>query len=165
MYRLFLSTSHFDLEGWQMYPPTWILWGAYSPLELQISLKTRISPILNGFERSIHLWIGIDIYHFSKIAAILNFHVNMPPSWILGVLCTFKKKSFSTSHASLHSFCYKFWCLILIGREHILNLTWLVYRLYNFDGLQNMRFGVSSLYVLTPAIHQKHVLQPIQVRE
>ena len=43
MYRLFLSTPHFDLEGWQMYPPSWILWGAYSPLELQISLNTRIS--------------------------------------------------------------------------------------------------------------------------
>ena len=31
----------------------------------------------------------------------------------------------------------------------ILNLTWSVYQLYNFDGLQNMRFGLSSLYVLT----------------
>ena len=43
MYRLFNSTSHFDLEGWQMYPPSWILWGAYSPLELQISLESCIS--------------------------------------------------------------------------------------------------------------------------
>ena len=31
MYRLFLSTSHFDLEGWQMYPPSWILWGRIPP--------------------------------------------------------------------------------------------------------------------------------------
>ena len=43
MCRLFLGTSDFDLEGWQMYPPSWILWGAYFPLELQISLKNRIS--------------------------------------------------------------------------------------------------------------------------
>ena len=43
MYRLFLSTSHFDLEGWKMYPPAGFCGGVYSPLELQISLKTRIS--------------------------------------------------------------------------------------------------------------------------
>ena len=39
MCRLFLGTSHFDLEGWQMYPPAGFCGGAYSPFELQISLK------------------------------------------------------------------------------------------------------------------------------
>ena len=82
--RLFLGTCYFDLEGWQMYPPSWIWWGAYSPQELDISLKKIASlPSLNGFERSIHLWIGMDIYNFSKIAVILKFHENIPPSWIL----------------------------------------------------------------------------------
>ena len=37
---LFLGTSHFDLEGWQKYPPAGFCGGgAYSPLELQISFK------------------------------------------------------------------------------------------------------------------------------
>ena len=39
----------------------------------------------------IYLWIGNDICNFTKIAAILNFHVNMPPSWILCVLDLFTK--------------------------------------------------------------------------
>ena len=46
--------------------------------------------------RSIHLWIGNDKYNFTKIAAILNFHVNMPPSWILCVFGPFLKKLFSS---------------------------------------------------------------------
>ena len=87
---LFLGTSHFDLEGGQKYPPVGICGGAGSfPLELQIYLKKIASlSILDGFERSIHLWIVNDVYNFTKIATILNFHVNMPPSsslWILSV--------------------------------------------------------------------------------
>ena len=39
------------------------------------------------------MWIGKDIYHFTKIAAILNFHGNMPPSWILCVFGPFLKKN------------------------------------------------------------------------
>ena len=31
MYRLFLSTSHFDLEGWQMYPPAGFCGGRVPP--------------------------------------------------------------------------------------------------------------------------------------
>ena len=61
--------------------PGWILWGGVFPLELQISLNKIASlSILNGFERSIHLWIDNDIYNFTKIAAILNFYERMPPS-------------------------------------------------------------------------------------
>ena len=52
--------------------------------------------IRNGFERSIHLWIGDDVYKLSKIAAILNFHVNMPPSWIFGVCFDLYKKLVSS---------------------------------------------------------------------
>ena len=40
---LFLGTSHIDLEGWQNNPPVGFFRGAHSPLELQISLKNRIS--------------------------------------------------------------------------------------------------------------------------
>ena len=41
---LFLGTSHFDLEGWQNNPPVgFFRGGAHSPLDLQISLKNRIS--------------------------------------------------------------------------------------------------------------------------
>ena len=36
-----------------------------------------------------YLWIGKDIYNFIKIAAILNFHVNMPPLWILCIFGPF----------------------------------------------------------------------------
>ena len=38
-WRLFLGISHFDLEGWQKYPPAGFCGGAYPPLELKISLK------------------------------------------------------------------------------------------------------------------------------
>ena len=40
---LFLGTSHFDLEGWQNNPTVGFFRGVHSPLELQISLKNRIS--------------------------------------------------------------------------------------------------------------------------
>ena len=60
----------------QKYPPVGICGGAF-PLEFQISLK-KIAYL------SI-LWIGNDVYNFTKIAAILNFYVNMPLSWILCV--------------------------------------------------------------------------------
>ena len=39
---------------------------------------------------------------FTKIAAILNFHVNIPPSWILWVFGPFLKIYFPPSCASLH---------------------------------------------------------------
>ena len=48
--------------------------------------------ILSGFERSMHLWIGNDIYNFTKMTAILNFQVNMPSSWIFFVFLDIKKK-------------------------------------------------------------------------
>ena len=106
---LFLGTSHFDLEGWQNNPPVGFFRGAYSPVELQIFVKKIESLyIFNGFERSIHLWIGKDIYNFTKIAAILNFHVNMPPSWILCVFGPFFKNYFPPSCVSLHNICCTF---------------------------------------------------------
>ena len=106
---LFLGTSHFDLEGWQNNPRVGFFRGAHSPVELQI-LKKKIESlyIFNGFERSIHLWIGKDIYNFTKIAAILNFHVNMPPSWILCVFGPFFKNYFPPSCVSLHDICCRF---------------------------------------------------------
>ena len=42
-WRLFLGTPHFDLEGWQNNPPVGFFRGVHFPLELQISLKNRIS--------------------------------------------------------------------------------------------------------------------------
>ena len=88
---MFLGTSHFDLEGWQKNPPVGFL-GSAPPGITNNLKKIESLYILNGFERSIHLWIGKDIYNFTKIAAILNFHVNMPPSWIL-CFWTFLKKN------------------------------------------------------------------------
>ena len=65
--------------------PCWNLWGGgrTPPWNFKYIKKIASLPILDGFERSIHLLIGNDVYNFTKIAAILNFHVNMPPSWIL----------------------------------------------------------------------------------
>ena len=66
--------------------PRWNLWGvAFPPGITNIFKKIASLTILDGFESYIHLWIGNDVYNFTKIAAILNFHVNMPPSWILCV--------------------------------------------------------------------------------
>ena len=81
---LFLGTSHFDLEGGQKYPPVGICGERIPPPELQISLnKISSLSIIDGFEIYIQHWIGNDVYNVSKIAAILNFHGNMPPSWIV----------------------------------------------------------------------------------
>ena len=98
---MFLGTSHFDLEGWQNNPSRWIfLGGRIPPWNYKYLKKIESLYILNGFERSIHLWIGKDIYNFTKIAAILNFHLNMPPSWIVCVFGPFFKK-----------ICYSFVCI------------------------------------------------------
>ena len=73
--------------------PRWNLWGvAFLPGITNIFKKIASLTILDGFESSIHLWIGNDVYNFTKIAAILNFHVNMPPSWILLCFWTFFNK-------------------------------------------------------------------------
>ena len=64
---------------------------AFPPGISNIFKKIASPSILNVFERSIYLWIGNDICNFTIIAAILNFHVNMPPSWILCVLDLFTK--------------------------------------------------------------------------
>ena len=40
---LFLGTPHFDLEGWQNNPTVGFFREVHFPLELQISLKNRIS--------------------------------------------------------------------------------------------------------------------------
>ena len=41
--------------------------------------------------KDLYICRSVDIYNFTKIAAILNFHVNMPPSWILCVFGPFLK--------------------------------------------------------------------------
>ena len=38
----------------------------------------------------------MNLYNFSKIAAILNFHINVPPSWISCVFVPLKKKFYFT---------------------------------------------------------------------
>ena len=138
---LFLGTSHFDLEGGQKYPPVGICGGAHCPLELQISFKKiAFLSILDGFERSIHPWIGNDVYHFTKIAAILNFHVNMPPSWILCVFGPFLTKTFRCITAQ--SMLYILMPHSLRKKPYI-KRNCSVYRLYNFYSIQNMLFGLS----------------------
>ena len=70
-----------------------------SPPGIRNMFKQIVSvSILNGFERSIQLWIGNDTYNFTKIAAILNFHVNMSPSWILYVFGPFLKYNIFLLH-------------------------------------------------------------------
>ena len=121
--------------------PRWNLWGAHCPLELQISfLKIAFLSILDGFERSIHPWIGNDIYNFTKIAAILNFHVNMPPSWILCVFGPFLTKTFRCITAQ--SMLYILMPHSLRKKPYI-KRNCSVYRLYNFYSIQNMLFGLS----------------------
>ena len=107
----------------QKYPPVGICGGAHSHLELQIYLKKIASlSIIDGFERSILLWIGNDVFNFSKIAAILNFHVNMPPTWIFVCFWNFFNKIiFPLRVITAQSMLYKFLCRVLCGRKHILN--------------------------------------------
>ena len=78
-----------DLEGCQRYPPGWILWGGgVLPLELHISLtKSHLCQFLM-YSKDLCI---TDLMHYTKIAAILNFHVNMPPYWILCVFGPFFK--------------------------------------------------------------------------
>ena len=83
-------------KGGRKIPPLDFLGSAFPPGITNNFKKIESLKILNGFERSIHLWIGKDIYNFTKIAAILNFHVNMPPYWILCVFGLLKKKLFSS---------------------------------------------------------------------
>ena len=145
-------TYHFDLEGWQKYPLDWILWGggggAYSPLELQISFKKIVSlSILNGFERPIHLWIGNDTYNFTKMAVILNFHVNMSPSSILCVFGPFLKQLFS----SFMCITAQYYVDIMMPRTRrkkpYIKGNCSVYRFYHIYSIQNILLGLSLLRV------------------
>ena len=91
---LFLGTSHFDWGGGQKYPHVGICGGRIAPWNYKYLFKKIASlSILDGFERSIHLLIGNDVYNFTNIYS-LNFHVNMPPSWILCVFGPFYKYIF-----------------------------------------------------------------------
>ena len=86
---LFLGTSHFDLEGWQKYPTGWILWGAYSPGIRNIFKKSHLCQFLMD-SKDIYIYGSIMTYTIlQKIAAILNFRENMPPSLILCVFGPF----------------------------------------------------------------------------
>ena len=70
---LFLGTAHFDLEGWRRCPPLDFVGERILPWNCKYLFKKIASlSILNGFEIYIHLWIGNDIYNFTKIAAIMN---------------------------------------------------------------------------------------------
>ena len=46
MYRLFLSSSHFDLEGWQMYPPAGFCGGVFPPGITNIFKNSHICQFL-----------------------------------------------------------------------------------------------------------------------
>ena len=66
-WRLFLDTSHFDLEGWQKYPPAVFCGGGRIPPGITNILKKIASlSIRIGLERYIHPWIGNEIYNFTK---------------------------------------------------------------------------------------------------
>ena len=67
-------------------------------MELQISLKkSNLCKFLMD-SKDLYIYGSVKTYtiFIKKIAAILNFHVNMPPSWILCVFGPFKKKIFSS---------------------------------------------------------------------
>ena len=57
---LLLGTSHFDLEGWQKYPPAEFCGWRIPPWNNKYLKKIASLSILNGFERSIHVWNGND---------------------------------------------------------------------------------------------------------
>ena len=111
--------------------------GAHSPLELQISLKKIASlSFLNEFERYIHLWISNDVYNVTKIAAILNFQVNTPPSWILCDFGPFLTKLFAPFR------CITAQSMLYILMPHSLRKkpytkrNCSVYRLYHFYSIK-----------------------------
>ena len=112
--------------------PRWNLWGgAFPPV---ITKKLHLS-ILDGFERYIHQWIGNDRYNFTKIAAILNFHVNMPPSWIL---CLFPPFGCITTQSMLYILMQH-----TLRKKSYIKRNCSVYLLYHFYSIQNMLFGLS----------------------
>ena len=67
---------------------------------LSTTLNTCQTGCYSGVSKVNHLMYADDLVllspcNFTKIAAILNFHVNMPPSWILCVFGPFLTKLFS----------------------------------------------------------------------
>ena len=124
--------------------PRWNLWGvAFPPGITNIFKKIASLTILDGFERSIHLWIGNDVYNFTKIAAILNFNVNMPPSWILCVFGPFLTKLFyHFGRITAQSMLYILMSHTLRKKPYI-KRNCSVYRFYHFYSIQNMLFGIS----------------------
>ena len=69
-----------------------------------------------------HIWIVNDIYNFTKIAAILIFHVNMPPYWIL---CVFGP--FLMPH--------------ILRKKSYIKRNYSVYQLYHLYSIQNVFFA------------------------
>ena len=123
--------------------PRWNLWGSHSPWNYKYLSKIASLTILDGFERSIHLWIGNDVYNFTKIAAILNFNVNMPPSWILCVFGPFLTKLFyHFGRITAQSMLYIPMSHTLRKKPYI-KRNCSVYRFYHFYSIQHMLFGLS----------------------
>ena len=130
-------------KGDRSIPPLEFVGGRIPPWNYKYLKKIASLTILDGFERSIHLWIGNNVYNFTKIAAILNFTVNMPPSWILCVFGPFLKKLFyHFSRMTAQSMLYIL-MLHTLRKKPYIKRNCSVYRFYHFYSIKNMLFGLS----------------------
>ena len=130
-------------KGGRSIPPLEFVGGRIPPWNYKYLYKIASLTILDVFERSIHLWIGNDVFNFTKIAAILNFNVNMPPSWILCVFGPFLTKLFyHFGRITAQSMLYILMPHTLRKKPYIKG-NCSVYRLYHFYSIQNMLFGLS----------------------
>ena len=131
-------------RGPEVPPPLEFVGGGLIPPGItDVFKKFAYLSILDGFERSIHLWIVNDVYNFTKIATILNFLVNMPPTWIVCVFGPFLINLFSPFG------CITAQSMLYILMPHTLRKkpcikrNCSVYRLCHFYSIQNMLFGLS----------------------
>ena len=139
-----------------MEPPTSIWKGGRSIPPLEFVGGGALPPGISNIFKKLHLCQFLmdskDLYIcgsamtytiFTNIAAIFNFHVNMPPSWILCAIEPFLTKLFSPFG------CITAQSMLYIMMPHILQKKPYVkgncsaYRLHHFYSIQNMLFGIS----------------------
>ena len=128
----------------QKYPPLECGGGGSFPLELQISLKkSHLCQFLMD-SKDLYICGSAMLYTIlQKTAAILNFHVNMPPSWILCAFGPFLTTLFSAFGCiTAQSMLYILMPHTLRKKPYIKG-NCSVYRLYHFYSIQNMLFGLS----------------------
>ena len=124
--------------------PRWNLWGGRIPPGItNIFIKSHLCQFLMDSKDLYISGSAMTYTILQKIAAILNFHVDMPPSWILCVCGPFLTKLFPPFGCiTTQSMLYILMPHTLRKKSYI-KRNCSVYPLYHFYSIQNMLFGLS----------------------